>query len=84
MGLLKNARLAAAAEAAAEAGQAGRQVLVYRQNIPLSRSGWSGEIPDIGEVIEMIERYDWRLDQMAFDSHTSNGGCIMIFRRPRA
>ena len=83
MGLFKNARLAAAAEAADRAGQAGRQVLVYRQNVPMSQGGWSGEIPDVGEVIEMIERYGWRLDQMAFDAH-ANGGCVMIFRRPGA
>ncbi len=84
MGLFKNARLATAAEAAAQAGQAGRQVLVYRQNVPWGNSGWSGEISDIGEVIETIETYGWRLDQMAFDSHTSSGGCVMIFRRPGA
>ena len=82
MGIVKDVRIKTAAAAAAEAAAAGRGVLVYRQNIPLSKSGWSGEIPDMGEVIEAIERHGWTLAQLAFDGQSSSsGGCIMIFRR---
>jgi len=82
MGIVKDIKIQKAADAAAAAEKAGRGVLAYRQNIPMSKSGWSGDIPDMGEVIDAIERRGWRLDQMAFDGHqSSNGGCILIFRR---
>lgn len=82
MGMIKDIKVKTAADAAAKATASGRRVLAYRQNIPMSKSGWSGEIGDMGEVIEVIETGGWQLSEMAYDGHqSSNGGCIMIFRR---
>lgn len=82
MGMIRGIKLQTAGATAARAAAAGRGVLAYRQNIPATKGGWSGEIPDMGEVIEEIERCGWLLAQMAFDGHqSSHGGCILIFRR---
>jgi len=82
VGIVRNVKLQTAGATAERAAAAGRAVLAYRQNIPASKGGWSGEIPDMGEVIEQIERCGWQLASMAFDGHqSSHGGCILIFRR---
>lgn len=80
--MIRDVKVQAAVKAAAGAAAAGRLVLAYRQNVPASKSGFSGEIGDMGEVIEAVERQGWRLDQLAFDGQqSSNGGCILLFRR---
>lgn len=82
MGMVKDIKVKNAADAAAKAAAARRAVFVYRQNIPATASGFSGEVSDMGEVIEAVERQGWQLDQMSFDGRqSSNGGCILLFRR---
>jgi hypothetical protein len=84
MGMIKDIKVSSAAEAAQKAARANRSVLVYRQNVPWSKSGWSGEVGDMAEVIEAIEAQGWRLDHMAYDGQqSSNGGCLLLFRRDR-
>lgn len=84
MGMIKDAKIQIAVDAAAKAEKAGRSVLVYRQNVPWGKSGISGAIPDMGEVIEVIEQRGWHLEHLAYDpQQSSNGGCLLLFRRSR-
>ena len=84
MGVIKDVKVSTATDAARKAAGSGRKVLVYRQNVPWSKSGWSGEVGDMGEVIEAIEAQGWRLDHMSYDGQqSSNGGCLLLFRRER-
>lgn len=69
-------------QAAARAAAEGRPVLVYRQNISAWKTGWSGEIGGMGEVIAAAESRGWWLDKWVFDGmQSSHGGCILLFRR---
>jgi hypothetical protein len=82
MGLNKQTKTDAAADHALRAAREGRTVFFYRQNIPATGAGWSGPVSGVAEVIEIIEKCGWRLDQFALDEEWSrHGGVLMLFRR---
>lgn len=82
MGFVKGVKAADAGQAAAIAARDGRSVFLYRFNIPMTSSGFSGPVKDAPEVIERIERNGWRLDHMAYDPRQSeNGAVLLLFRR---
>lgn len=85
MSFVTNKKAAKAADArdfAMIAAQDGRGVMLYRFDIPASRSGWSGPIDDGSAVIDAVERVGWRLQHMAYDPRQSqNGALLLLFRR---
>ena len=81
MGLVRDTKASAAAQHAARASHEGRTVLLYRQNVGATSSGFSGPVGDVAEVIEAIESQGWELAQLAYDERRSrNGGVLLLFR----
>jgi hypothetical protein len=81
MGLIRDSKASTAAQHAVRAAQEGRTVLLYRQNLGATSSGFSGPVGDVAEVIEAIESQGWELAQMAYDERQSrNGGVLLLFR----
>jgi hypothetical protein len=81
MGVIKDTKASAAAQHAARAAQEGRTVLLYRQNVGATSSGFSGPVGDVAEVIEAIEGQGWELAQLAYDERQSrHGGVLLLFR----
>jgi hypothetical protein len=81
MGLVRDTKASAAAQHAARAAHEGRTVLLYRQNVGATSSGFSGPVGDVAEVIEAIESQGWELAQLAYDERRSrSGGVLLLFR----
>jgi hypothetical protein len=81
MGVIRDTKASAAAQHAARAAQEGRTVLLYRQNVGVTSSGFSGPVGDVAEVIEAIESQGWELAQLAYDERRSrHGGVLLLFR----
>lgn len=83
MGFVKDAKANAAANHAARARDEGRTVLLYRQDVGIASSGFSGPVSGVAEVIEAIEGQGWALYQMAFDEKQSRHGGVLLLFRPR-
>jgi hypothetical protein len=82
MGLITDTKATSASKDASRAASEGRQVFVYRYNVPATSSGYSGPIGGASEVIEGIERHNWTLCHMAYDgAQSKNGAVLLLFRR---
>ncbi|WP_030387057.1 hypothetical protein [Streptomyces sp. NRRL S-241] len=85
MGFINNAKADVASRAAAEAYQAGRQVLTFKIIEASSTSRHTGLMTGVGEQIEAIEAQGWHLSTMAAAEGKALSGertaLVCLFRR---
>ncbi|MFE5537135.1 hypothetical protein [Streptomyces sp. NPDC056492] len=85
MGFINNAKADVATKAAAEAYQAGRQVLTYKIIEANLNHRATAVMPGVGEQIEAIEAQGWFLANMAAAEGKALSGdrtaLICLFRR---
>ncbi|MFD3777338.1 hypothetical protein [Streptomyces sp. NPDC058612] len=85
MGFINNAKADVATKAAAEAYQAGRQVLTFKIIEANTTSRSTGVMTGIGDQIEAIEAQGWFLANMAAAEGKALGGertaLVCLFRR---
>jgi hypothetical protein len=81
MGFMKTFKSDIARDGARHATEEGRQVFVYKFDLPTLNSSVSAGISGAAECIEAIESEGWRLASFAANDQSRNGSLIMIYRK---
>jgi hypothetical protein len=81
MGFMKDMKSSTASKDAARACAEGRQVFVFKFDMPNLNSGVTASVSGAAEAIEAIEREGWFLGHMSVHPSVRHGAMVMVFRR---
>lgn len=83
MGFIQDTKSATVAQDAAKAFQAGSRYFTPLLNLPATRPGFSGGIPDWSAMLDAIEAQGWQLHQWAVapDKHGRPQAMPLFVRR---
>jgi hypothetical protein len=81
MGFVKDMKTNTAGKDAARAVAEGRQVFVFKFDMPNLNSAATASVSGAAETIEAIEAEGWVLGHMSVHPSVRHGAMVMVFRR---